>query len=120
MPTHPQNSSVLITVQPLDGGFAPGVVRAGCVLPSSLAAGAPVFPQLEDICHGYDSIVPPALGGLAPVHTTGKTKMCQEQQYGPCPQFGIASLAAAQRVSRCPKGCLLGWCPWDGRLLWSQ
>lgn len=65
----------------MDGDFARlcFVVRAGCVLPWSLAAGEPAFHQLEDICHGHDSIMPPALGGPAPVDTTGKTILHQEQ-----------------------------------------
>lgn len=66
---------------------------AGSVLPWSVAAGEPVFPQLKDTCHRYDSIVPPVLGDPVPVCITWQDKkMHQEQKYGPRPQLGVMDL----------------------------
>lgn len=116
---HPQNHSVLIRVQPSGSGFVPGMVKAGCELPWPVTAGQHVFSQLEDICHGYDSTTSPALGGSDPVHTAGKTEMHHEQQYGPCRQLSVASLAAAESTVVSKRLCA-GIVLWDWRLHWSQ
>lgn len=55
-----------------------------------MVAGEPAFPQLDDICHEYDSIMPPALGGPAPMQDKNASRAV------------MWSMSSAQR---CQLGC---------------